>query len=55
MTVERRRDMVEPGHPRLSVVRQCTLLSIGRSGYYVPAAGEPTDNLPLMRVIDAAP
>lgn len=45
--------MVEPGHPRLSVVRQCALLSIGRSGYYTPGAGEPAENLAWMRVIDA--
>ncbi len=43
--------MVEPGHPRLSVARQCALLSIGRSGCYAPGAGEPAENLALMRLM----
>jgi putative transposase len=30
MSVERRRKMIEPEHPRLSIVRQCELESISR-------------------------
>ena len=26
--------MIEPDHPRLSIVRQCELASIGRSSFY---------------------
>ena len=33
MSVERRRQMIEPQHPRLSVARQCELASISRSGF----------------------
>src|ERR1700712_1330621 len=53
MSVERRRQMIEPGHPKLSVVRQCELVSISRSGFYYQPAGETPLNLMLMRLIDA--
>jgi putative transposase len=52
MSVERRRQMIEPGHPKLSVVRQCELVSISRSGFYYQPAGETPLNLTLMRLID---
>jgi putative transposase len=45
--------MIEPDHPCLSVVRQCELVSISRSGFYHRAAGETPLNLTLMRMIDA--
>ena len=44
--------MIEPEHPRLSVVRQCELVSISRSGFYYRPAGETLLNLTLMRLID---
>ena len=44
--------MIEPAHPRLSIVRQCQLVSISRSAYYGPARGESPLNLALMRLID---
>jgi putative transposase len=53
MSVERRRQMIEPGHPSLSVVRQCELVSISRSGFYYQPVGETAENLALMRLIDA--
>jgi len=53
MSVERRRQMIEPDHPSLSVVRQCELVSISRSGFYYQPAGETAENLALMRLIDA--
>ena len=35
-----KRPLVEPGHPALSVRRQCELLGLTRSAvYYQPAAG----------------
>jgi putative transposase len=52
MSIERRRQMIEPEHPRLSVVRQCELVSISRSGFYYRPAGETPLNLALMRLID---
>ncbi|MBK1660592.1 IS3 family transposase [Paracraurococcus ruber] len=53
MSLERRRQMIEPDHPQLSVVRQCELVSISRSGFYRRPAGETALNLELMRLIDA--
>ena len=44
--------MIEPHHPRLSVARQCELVSISRSGFYHKPAGETPLNLTLMRLID---
>ncbi len=52
MSVERRRELIEPEHPRLSILRQCALVSISRSSYYGPGTGETAENLALMRVID---
>ncbi|MFA9461278.1 IS3 family transposase [Thiohalorhabdus methylotrophus] len=43
---------IEPAHPRLSVQRQCNLLGLPRSTYYRQPAGESTENLALMRLID---
>lgn len=45
--------MIEPAHPQLSVVRQCELLDISRSGYYYQPIGEDEENRLLMRLIDA--
>jgi putative transposase len=53
MSVERRRQMIELEHPTLSVVRQCELVSISRSGFYYQPVGETAENLGLMRLIDA--
>ncbi|GGJ35388.1 hypothetical protein GCM10011320_48930 [Neoroseomonas lacus] len=53
MSIERRRQMVEPEHPRLSIVRQCELASISRSGMYHRRVGETALNLTRMRLVDA--
>ncbi len=53
MSLDRRHQMIEPEHPQLSVVRQCELVSISRSGFYHRPAGETALNLELMRLIDA--
>jgi len=52
MSIERRRQIIDPEHPRLSVVRQCELVSISRSGFYYRPAGETPLNLTLMRLTD---
>ncbi len=52
MSVERRRELIEPGHSRLSIMRQCALVSISRSSYYGPGTVETGENLELKRVID---
>ena len=44
--------MIEPGHPRLSIVRQCALASISRASFYREPAGESEATLRLMRLID---
>ena len=45
--------LIEPEHSSLSVVRQCELVSISRSGFYYQPVGETAENLALMRLIDA--
>ena len=52
MSLERRRQLIEPDHPALSIVRQCQLVSISRSGFYHRPVGETAENLALMRLID---
>ena len=47
-----RKAMIEPGHPGLSLSRQCRLLSISRSSFYYTPIGESPENLALMRRID---
>ncbi len=44
--------MIDPGHGRLSIARQCNLVSISRSSYYYEGKGESPLNLKLMRLID---
>ena len=44
--------MITPDHPRLSIVRQCELVSIARSSHYYVGKGESPLNLKLMRLID---
>ena len=46
--------MVVSGHEKLSVVRQCALLKIARSGLYYERTGESAFNLALMQEIDRA-
>jgi putative transposase len=52
MSIERRRQMIDPEHPQLSIMRQCELASISRSGFYYQPTGETPLNLELMRLID---
>jgi putative transposase len=44
--------MVDRKHPRLSIARQCALVSISRSSLYYESSGESVLNLHLMRMID---
>lgn len=46
--------MVVSGHEKLSVVRQCDLLKIARSGLYYVSKGESPLTLALMQEIDRA-
>jgi putative transposase len=44
--------MIEPTHPGLSIRRQCELVGLNRTSYYVEPAGESEFNLHLMRLLD---
>jgi putative transposase len=44
--------MIEPGHPKISVKRQCELIGLARSSAYYAPVGESAENLALMRLID---
>lgn len=44
--------LIDHGHPRLSVLRQCDLLGLPRSSLYYRANGEDAVNEQLMRLID---
>src|SRR5271156_5484278 len=52
--LDRRRTMIDPDHPRLSIVRQCELASVSRASFYREPAGEREENLVLMQLIDEA-
>ena len=54
MSVSRRQSMVRADHAKLSVSRQCALLSISRSGLYYTPKGESASILTLMQEIDRA-
>ena len=47
-----KRTLIEPGHPALSLRRQCELLGLNRSAWYYEPAQESPENLHLMRLID---
>lgn len=44
--------MIDPANRNLSIVRQCRLLKVSRSGWYYKPKEESSFNLALMRVID---
>ena len=46
--------MVNSGHAKLSIVRQCMLLKVARSSLYYKRTGESVTNLTLMQEIDRA-
>jgi putative transposase len=52
MSREERKAMLASDHSRLSLSRQCQLVSISRSSFYYKPRGEKPENLALMRRID---
>lgn len=44
--------MIDPAHTQISIRRQCGLIGLNRSTYYLEPAGEAPFNLMLMRLID---
>ncbi len=52
MTLEQKRQAVEPEHKTLSISRQCELLGLCRSSLYYRPQGESEYNRNLMRLLD---
>jgi putative transposase len=52
LSLEGKRQRIEPEHPELSIVRQCNLLGLVRASYYYEPAPESEKNLRLMRLLD---
>ncbi len=52
LPLEARREWVEPEHAELSILAQCALAGLSRSGYYYEPVAESPENLELMRWID---
>src|SRR3954454_23658523 len=51
-SIDLTRPLIEPLDDHLSVRRQCELLDINRSSFYLQPAAESEENLRLMRLID---
>ena len=51
-SLEQKRRLIDSGHSRLSLRRQCQLLGLGRSGLYYDPRPESAENLELMRLLD---
>lgn len=56
MSLEQKRQCIEPGHGKLSIRRQCELIGLPRSSYYRRGLGsdESLENLALMRLHGAS-
>ena len=52
MSRQRRRGMIEPEHPKLSLSRQCDLLGISRSSLYYRSKRMDDEDLELMGLLD---
>lgn len=53
ISVERKRELVEPEHPQISVRRQCALLGLARGNLYDQPVSTGREHLTLMRLLDA--
>ncbi len=52
MTTEEKRTLIEPGHPHLSIRKQCDLFGLNRSTLYYQPVETDKYTLSLMRLID---
>jgi putative transposase len=50
--IKERKTMISKGHSKLSIVKQCNLLKVHRSGIYYKPKAESALNLELMRLMD---
>ena len=50
--LEQRRPWIESNHDELSIVEQCRLSGVSRSGLYYTPVGESAENIALMRLLD---
>jgi putative transposase len=44
--------MIDPGHPHISIARQCQLMAVSRSSFYYKSKPVKPEDLELMRLID---
>jgi hypothetical protein len=49
---EAKRELIEPGHPQLSIARQWDLIGLPRSTYYYQVQGESAEHLHVMHLLD---
>jgi putative transposase len=52
ISVEAKRQLVEPGHPGISLRRQCALLGVARWSLYYQPVGDSAEDVELMRLLD---
>ena len=52
MSRERRREMLDRRHPKLSTVRQCALIGISRSSVYYRPKATSLEDLAVMKLVD---
>jgi putative transposase len=52
ISVEAKRQLVEPGHPQISLRRQGVLLGLARWSRYYQPVGDSAEDVELMRLLD---
>jgi putative transposase len=52
LPLDRKRGLIAPAHPRISIARPCELVGLSRSSFYDAAQGESAENLKLMHLLD---
>jgi putative transposase len=52
LTLEQKRNAIEPAHKKIPVYRQCELLELSRSSLYYKSSGDTQYNEMLMKLID---
>lgn len=53
LALDEKRRLIEPGHGKPPIVRQCELLGLNRSSWYYEPCGISADEQELLRLIDA--